>query len=150
MGAPLDFPSFLDRIERASTIDPRQATRVTENLVAGALRIRRGVTSDVMRPVTKPAEAIGAWINAIKNDDPEQRGAELREALVAAAEEVDRATTVAPYPNASRMRDALYSDALTSIGDSNKSSWFSSPTVPWILASMFGGILIGIFFSRKK
>lgn len=151
--AHLDFPAFTARVGAARAHDPARVVRAASNLVEGALRIRRGnegLYGVVERPVTKPAEALGSWIHSLEREivggEPFYRTAEAAEALVAAAEEVDAATEATPA--ATRLRNALYSDALTVVGGGGESRW--RPYLPWIISSVLGGILIGILMARRK
>lgn len=145
--ANLDFTTFATQAENISAT-PRAVARATLGLVDGALRIRRagdGIYGTVpIRPVTKPAEAIGAWISDISRNANHRR-AEMREALIAAGAEVEAATREAS-PSAGRLRSALYSDALGALGSTEK-----SPTaLPWIIAGALGGILLSILYTHRK
>ena len=133
-----------------------RAARAGLSLVEGALRLRR--TGDGLygvppvRPATKPAEALSAWIASIARDESgSTRAAELREAVVAAAEEVDAAAQATSTPGAARLREALYRDALAEmhIGQSWFSRAASSPALPWTLAGLFAGTLIGLLLGRN-
>lgn len=143
------FAAFAARANRASG-DPSRSIRAGLALVDGAVRIRRGgdgLYGNVERPITKQAEAVGAWIRSM---EPEilggdfHRQAELREAVIAAAEEVDAA--VAEAPAASRLQGALYTDALDALGAQQK-----RPTsiLPWVIAGVLGGILVGVIVMRR-
>ena len=75
-----------------------------------------------------------------------------------AADEVDAAASTL---TSQRLRSALYEDALATIAPPSPivapsgRGWlltrqvFASPVVPWTLAGILGGILFGIFLSRK-
>ena len=115
------------------------------NLVQGALRIRGAEE----RPVTTPAEAVGAWIGSLARDLDSgefHRTAEMREALVSAAEEVDAAARASP--GAARLRNALFEDALVAIGGQDHRTMMQ--VLPWVLSGVFGGILIGLFFVKRR
>jgi cell division septum initiation protein DivIVA len=108
-----------------------------------------GLYAQVDKPVTKPAEAIGAWLESMENElageEPFQRSAELREAIIAAGQEVDAAA--AAQPEAARLRDALHADALAILQpkrNENPTSFF-----PWLLVSLLGGVLIGVLITKK-
>lgn len=145
--ANLDFAAFATQAENASA-NPRSVARATLGLVDGALRIRRagdGIYGAIpVRPVTKPAEAIGAWISDISRN-ANYRRAEMREALIAAGAEVEAATREAA-PSAGRLRAALYSDALGTLGSKEG----SSNTLPWVIAGVLGGILLSILYTNRK
>jgi hypothetical protein len=148
-----DFEAFAAKAEAAKRADPSQVARAGLNLVDGAIRIRRGgdgLYGDVEKPITKQAEAVGEWLKSLERDATTsgpafRRSAEMREALVAAAEEVDRATTL--LPDATRFKNALYSDAIDVLGESAPSP---RPWLPWVIVSALGGILVGILFSSRK
>ena len=146
-----DFNAFAARASRTRTKNPALAALAGLNLVDGALRIRRGgdgIYGDVEKPITKPAEAVAAWLKDIENsidDRPFTRSAELREAVVAAGEEVDAAAKA--MPASERLRSALYSDALTVLGGDLP---MSSNFWPWLVATALGGILLGVLISRKR
>ncbi len=141
----LDLATFAVRAGRAKPADAARVARATRSLVDGALRIRRGndgLYGDVLKPVTKPAEAIGAWLRSIEREVDEgafHRAAELREAMIAAGEEVDAATRATPA--AERLRGALYSDALDLIGGPAErpaaSMW------QWVVDSVLAVALVG-------
>ena len=142
---------FLDRTAQTRA-NPALLARTGLRLIDGAVRIRQGgdgLYGDVPKPATKQAEAIGAWLHAlsadIRPDEPFLRKAELREALRAAGEEVGAATQSTPA--ASRYGDALYSDALDVIGSSGTT--YHNNFWPWIVATLFGGILVGVLLRRK-
>lgn len=148
--AALDFSAFSTRASSGRG-DPRFVARAGHNLVKGALRIRRGITSPVSEDevVNKPAEAIGAWLKSIENDvhsgEPFLRSAELRKATIAAGKEVDaaaRAASAHDSEEADQLRSALYIDALGAIGTPQQTPWA-------IIAGVLGGILIGVLMTRK-
>lgn len=159
-GAALDLQAFTRRIGRVRPADPRRVARAGLNMVDNALRIRRSEgqqavdPADVLgswlypnqRPITKPAEAVGAWLKSIASDIDEDvpfdRVAEMREAMIAAGEEVETATQ--SLPAAQRLRSALYSDALGSFGSQST----MNPLLPWVLA--LGGVLVGILWASRK
>ncbi len=152
--ASSDFVAFVQRATQARKAEPLQVARAGRNLIDGALRIRRGgdgLYAEVERPITKPAEAVGAWMGSLERQldsgQPFGRAAEMREALVAAAEEVDAAA--AATPAAERLRSALFSDALETIGGTGGPAAHQS-FLGWIVAAALGGILIGVLLSRKR
>ena len=146
----VDFDTFLARIGR-SRPHPERAAQAAKALIDGALRIRQGGDGlygvEPSRPVTKPAEAIGAWLSSLETDyrgNPSfHRHAEMKEVLVAASEEVDKAARA--MPGADRMRNALFTDAIDVIGGNSPSS-----RLPWCIAALLGGILVGVLFSRRR
>ena len=148
--AHIDLDAFAARVN-ARRSDPRRVALAGRNLIDGALRIRRGgdgLYGTPTRPITKPAEAVGAWLKAMEREaaaGPFHRQAEMREALMAAAEEVDAAAVAAPA--AERLRGALFSDAIDVIGG-DTGGW--RPWLPWLLVAGLGGVLIGVFMSRKR
>lgn len=152
----MDLPNFAQRASSAHRVDPRRVVRAGQKLINGALRIRRGGdgiyhnrdTVMGLPPVTKPAEAIGAWLQSLAGEaaSGERCEAEMQEALLAAAEEVDEATKATPA--ASRLRSALYTDALGIVSDTDKKSLPIG--LPWIIAAVLGGILFGVLIIRKK
>jgi hypothetical protein len=149
----IGFDEFAVRAVRPRKADPQRVARAGLTLVDGALRIRRGgdgLYGAVERPVTKPAEAVRAWLKGISQDIGEDgsftRAAEMREALIAAAEEVDAA--VKATPAAERLRGALYSDALDVLGSAGPSGW--RPYLPWFVAAGLGGALIGVLIAKRK
>lgn len=156
----IDLPSFANRVSQLPVRDPNRVAVAGRTLVDGAIRIRRGdgVFGDsaaASRPVTKPAEAIAAWIGNMQREltagGPFHRHAELREALAAAGEEVDAAVSAMPgtpgMPAARRLQSALYSDAIGTIDDKPASALKSA--LPWIISAALAGILVGILVSRK-
>lgn len=144
-----DLEAFAVQLERTKA-DPTRLTQAGRALVSGALRIRRagdglyGVPPE--RPITKPAEAVGAWLDDLEQDATNDwnftRTAELQEAVVAAAEEVN--TAVRATPAAARLQRALYRDVLGSLNVRPPSNF-----VPWMIASILGGILIGMMINNK-
>ena len=151
----MDFTAFTARVGQAKKKHPGRLLDAGRGLVDGALRIRRG--GDGLygelpaRPVTKPAEAVGAWLEALSeeaaDDAPFYRHAEAREALVAAAEEVQAATE--QIPRAERLQGALYLDALDRIGLGSEGRSSLRAAVPWIVAASLAGILVGVFLRRR-
>lgn len=140
----VDFTAFAQRAAAARNVDPRRAAQAGMNLVRGALHIR----SQDDAPVTTPAEAIGAWIGSMAKEATAgdfHRSAEMREALISAAEEVEEASKASPEK--ARLRNALFEDALGAIGGGELRL---SPTLPWILSGVLGGILLGLYFARRK
>ena len=151
----LDFQAFAANANRTSaqSVNPTSLARAGHALVNGALRIRHGGnglygTSD-KSVITKPAEAVGAWIKSMQAEivgGNFHRTAELREAIVAAAEEVDAATLATP--KATRLREALYTDALHVLGGSDTTS--KSNLILGIAASILGGLLLGLLLPVRK
>lgn len=157
-GAALDLQAFTRRIGRVQPSDPRRVARAGLNMVDNAIRLRQGGQKNVdptdvlgswlysQRPVTKQAEAVGAWMKSIASDidedEPFDRAAEMREAMIAAGEELEAATQ--SLPAAKRLRSAFYSDALGSFG--NQSTM--NPLLPWVLA--LGGVLVGILWASRN
>lgn len=144
--------TFARRIARSGP-DPTRLAQAGMNLVNGALRIRRGgdgVYGTVDRPVTKPIEAVRAWIDSmareVEEGKPYPRAAELRESVVAAAEEVDAA--VREMPAAHRLRGALYEDALGALTTTRP--WYAHPAVPWGVAVLLAGVLAGVLIARRR
>lgn len=158
--ANLDFSAFARRAAAAREADPRRLAIVGRNLIDGALRIRHSSPStgedDVigswLPKVTRPTEAIGAWIKSLseqaESGEPFFRAAEMREAVIAAGEEVHTATEA--MPTATRLRSALYADALDAIGSSDK----KPPVWPWIVGGVIGGgilvSLLVLIFQRRR
>lgn len=149
--AYIDLEAFAQRAQHARKADPARVARAGLNLVDGALRIRRGgdgLYGEVERPTTKPVEAVGAWIRALEREassgSPFYRSAEMREALVAAAEEVDKAAQA--MPQAERLRGALYADAIEVLGAGDSGS---RNLLPWIVAAIFGGICVGLLVAPR-
>lgn len=149
-GVNRDFDTFAEQVTGAKA-PPDRVLRAGLHLIDGALRIRREPDVLGVTPVSsKPAEAVRAWL---KSMEPEMRAgnffrhAELREAVVAAGEEVERAA--ADAPRARRLGRALYADALTAVGSSSSESWFTRG-LPWIIASLFAGMTIGAFLAKKR
>lgn len=150
--ANLDFSTFARRTAQAREADPRRLAIVGRNLIDGALRIRHSepasmgeddVIGSWLPKVTKPTEAIGAWLKSlneqVESGEPFFRAAEMREAVIAAGEEVHTAAEASP--TAGRLRSALYADALDAIGTSDK----KPPVWPWIVGGAIGGgILISL------
>jgi len=159
-----DLPTFTSRVTRDRDADPACINRAGTTLVGAALRMRRGgdglYGDPPARPVTKPADALSAWFASLAGDMGSEkafhRQAELREALVAAAEEVDAAATATGAPSALRLRNALYSDAIDAIigNDSPPVAPHSATSVvPWVVAAGLGGLTIGLLialFTRHK
>ena len=148
------FEDFATLVKRAPAADPRRVARAASTLVEGAMRIRRGgdgLYAAVDKPSTKQAEAIGAWLRSMEKDiiggEEFHRQGELREALTAAAEEVGHAALATPA--ATRLRDALYTDAISVFG-AGGGSGSNAQVLPWALAAGLGGILVGVLFARKK
>ena len=145
--APSDFDFFAERASRASAA-PVDVARAARALVDGAIRIRRGgdgLYGEVAKPNVKQAEAIGVWIKSMERDMERgnfHRAAEMREALIAAGEEVDLATKA--EPKALRLRDALWTDAITVLGSSG-----SSNNLPWFIAAAAVGLAIGLWLRRR-
>lgn len=151
----IDFPTFAARVERAHRADPTQVARAGKTLINGALRIRTGnggLFGQVEKPITKPAQAIHEWLKALEreanNGDPFHRSAEIREAIVAAGEEIDKAA--ADLPTATRLRTALYKDALGAIDAIGGDAKPSRNYLPWILTGVLGGIVIGMLLPRSS
>lgn len=154
---PIRLADFSARVQNANGESARLADAGL-NLLQGALRIRRGgdgiYGDEPTRPVTKPAEAVAAWIGSMKREmsvGSFQRKAELREALIAAGEEVDAAAQATP--SAARLRGALYEDALGALDENSKTkSWFeaNSSILPWTVAGVFGGLLLGMYIWRRR
>lgn len=160
--ANLDFSAFARRAAAAREADPRRLAIVGRNLIDGALRIRHSepvavgeddVIGSWLPKVTKPTEAIGAWLKSLseqaESGEPFFRSAEMREAVIAAGEEVD--TAVQASPTAGRLRHALYSDALDAIAGQDK----KPPVWPWIVGGVIGGgilvsLLVLIFQRRRR
>jgi hypothetical protein len=148
-----DLRVFLARLSQRQASRQEQLTRVGLHLVDGALRVRRGgdgVYENVERPITKPAEAIGEWLRGL--DEATAIGGvarthEAREAVAAAAEELDQATMQSPAT--SRLRNALYADALGALGADTQST-LPATFWPWMVASSLAGILIGLFLGRRR
>ena len=143
----IDFSAFARKAAAARNPNPRRMIRAGMQLVEGAIRIR----SDEERPITTPAEAVGAWVNSLAkevDDDGEfHRIAELREAIVSAAEEVENAAK-AGAPKAERLKRALFQDALGVIGAQDYRP--ALQVLPWILTGVFGGMLLGMFFASRR
>jgi len=146
-----DFDIFAARVFNNKSADPGRVVQAGRQLIDGALHIRRGgngIYGEPGRPVTKPAEAIGAWLDSLEAEAatglPFRRPAEAREALIAAAEEVESASQ--SMPRAARYRSALFSDALDTVG-------WSTPRIgtalPWIISGILGGILIGLLIRKR-
>jgi len=150
-GKVLDLQDFVAHATSAKA-DPVRVTKAARALVDGALRIRTGndgIFGNVI-PVTKPVEAVGAWLKSIERDmigGDFQRENEAREALVVAAEEVDEA--VKAVPKAARFQTALYADALGALAKGSSSSDQRS-FWPWLLAAGLSGLLVGILFNLKR
>lgn len=145
-----ELASFTSRVQNAQRAVPLRALKAGLNLVDGALRIRAGgdgIYGEPHRPVTKPAEALRAWLRSMEPDIRNgtfDRHNELREAIVAAGEEINRA--VEHVPAATRLRSALYSDATNIIG-----GWETPKSiVPWIVAASLGGVVVGMLLTRKN
>ena len=142
----LDLQAFITRVGHVRS-DPVQTTRAARALVNGALRIRTGCNGlyGIATPITRPTEAVGAWISSIESDLASgdfHRHAEAREALVAAAEEVDSA--VKTIPKAKRLRNALYIDALGALAQPE-----SSDNIWPFLAGILGGILVVVLINLR-
>ncbi len=158
--ANLDFSTFARRAAQARDADPRRLAIVGQNLIEGALRIRHSepvpageddVIGSWLPKVTRPTEAIGAWLKSlneqIESGEPFFRSAEMREAVIAAGEQVHTAAKAAPHQQ--RLRSALYADALEAIGSQDK----KPSVVPWIVCGAIGGgILISllVLILRKR
>lgn len=159
--ANLDFSAFARRAAQAREADPRRLAIVGRNLIDGALRIRKSdppsageddVIGSWLPKVTRPTEAIGAWIKSLseqaESGEPFFRSAEMREAVIAAGEEVH--TAAEATPSAGRLRSALYADALDAIGSSDK----KPPVWPWIVGGVIGGgilvSLLVLIFQRRR
>lgn len=94
----LDLQTFTDRVNQTRRADPRRVTQAGYKLVKGALRIRHnGPTGNVVdvddvlgsvmnrkKPVTKPAEAVGAWLKSLERDSAQgiDCSAEMHKALL--------------------------------------------------------------------
>lgn len=137
-------------------MDADKTARAASNLLNGALRLRRsgdGVYGEPPpHPITKPAEAIGAWIASmtreIDQDVPFSREAEMREVLLAAGEEVDAAMPASTA--AARLRDALYRDAIDTV---SKGAWRPPRWVLFAGSAALGGLLGGLLvalLSRRR
>lgn len=151
----IDFETFATLTNRARKTDPERIARVGLDFIDSALKIRRGgdgLYGDIDQPVTRPAEAIGAWIKNLQHEahnDPSSfyRRAEMREAVVAAAEEIDTASRLVPTTTVQRLQNALYSDALEEIIGS--SGHAPTSTLPWIIVGALGGVILGILLAKK-
>lgn len=147
-----DLRVFLARLSQEQP-PQEHLTRVGLRLVDGALRVRcggNGVYEAVERPVTKPAEAIGEWLRSIEKSTVvggEERSREAREAVVAAAEELDRAAY--QTPSAGRLRAALYSDALDTLAAEDAKPVATSTFWPWTIAAVLSGIILGMLVGRS-
>ncbi len=162
----LDYSAFERRARAAADSDSSRVARAGLTLVGGALRIRRGgdgLYAEVEKPVTKPSQAVAAWIESMAGEvepgQPYHRAAELREALAAAAKEVDDAAQAAgagSSPDLVHLRSALYADALGSVVDGGSNTIESAfPAAvrgfwPWLLVSALGGVIVGMLVGRKK
>lgn len=153
MGAQ-NFDSFVARVTTTRAPADRML-RAALNLVDGAQRIRRSSAPAVdgaAEVAARPTEAVRAWL---KSMEPEvvggdfSRHAELREALVAAGEEVERAAAAAA-PASERLPRALYEDALGAIGTTSSLRAF----VPYLICGMIGGlaaaVLLRVFSAARR
>lgn len=153
-----DFRAFLTKLSRGRVVEPERLTRIGMRLVDGALRVRRGgdgIYGAVDKPATKQAEAIAEWLRSLEesttvgaagySENALSRGHEAREAVVAAARELDLATR--QMPAASRLRSALYNDALTALGADEPglppNFW------PWAAVVGLAGVVIGLIIRRR-
>lgn len=159
----LDFETFTERVNQTRP-DPRRVTQAGYKLIKGALRIRQSepdgsavdlndVLGSVMskrKPITKPAEAVGAWLKSLERDSSQgiDCSAEMRKALLAAGKEVNAAAEGGTADDV-ELRSALYTDALSVIGSSS-AGVLQSRAFPWVLLGILGGILVGVFVARKK
>jgi hypothetical protein len=149
-----DYRAFCARLSQRHSARPEQLTRIGLHLIDGALRVRRGgdgIFGDVEKPITKPAEAIGEWLRSLEESTVlggVQRPHEAREAVAAAAEELD--TAVGLMPAASRLRPALYADALGALGTFGADERALPATFwPWTLVAALGGVLVGLLLGRR-
>lgn len=79
-------------------------------------------------------EAVREWLRSLERDmvaGDFHRHAEMREALVAAAEEVERSTR-------GHLRDALYVDAIGAVSSPSRIPW------RWVVAGAIGGVVGGV------
>ena len=154
-----DFRAFLTRLSRGRVVEPERLTRIGMRLVDGALRVRRGgdgIYGAVDKPATKQAEAIAEWLRALEesttlgaagnSENALSRGHEAREAVVAAARELDLATR--QMPAAGRLRSALYNDALTALGADDPG--LPANFWPWMAVGTLTGIVLGLLFAGSK
>lgn len=148
---------FSSRVRRVRDSDADNTAQAGLNLIEGALRIRSGndgIFGQIERPHTKSAEAVQAWIRSLTSDGENGRTrlSEMREAVVAAAEEVDAATeeTKIDGDATSRLRGALFSDALDLLGAGAKPSRTWMSWAPWIAVGVTSGILVGVLLARPK
>lgn len=153
-----DLTSFAEWTGRAKVNDPVRVARAGRRLLDGAMRIRRGADGlygNVDKPITKPAEAIGAWISGLEREAsdsqmggaPFERSGELKEAVLAAAEEVDAATNATAETSqnaASRLRVALLGDAVNAL---NPLAQQRSSVLPWVISGVLGGTLFGVLLT---
>jgi hypothetical protein len=155
-GVNCDFDAFAAQVVGAKA-SPDRVLRAGLHLIDGALRIRHhqpevvGGDALAFAPVSsKSAEAVRAWL---KSMEPELRSgrfsrhAELREAMVAAGEEVGKAA--ADAPSARRLERALYEDALTAVGGAASDSWLVR-ALPWIIASLCAGLTLGVLLGKRR
>ena len=152
---------FDKRLRAVSDVDACKAARAGLTLLGGARRIRTGgggLYPTPARPVTKPVEALSAWIESIYHDAEESgeafgRKHELREAVGAAAAEVDAAVQdCGESPALAHLHSALFRDALGVMDPPAPLppppiSWYESPTVPWVAAGTLSGVLIGLLLA---
>ena len=148
----LDAADHFARQLRAVDIALPGAARAGSALVGSALRIRTGgggLYPAPERPATKSAEAVAAWLGALGAEAeaaPESfhRVDEMREALVAAAREVDSAVRDAGDDESlAALRRALYRDAARV---ASPRPWYRAPATPWVAAGL-GGILVGLLLA---
>lgn len=148
-----DFHAFLTKLSRRREVEPERLTRVGLRLVEGAIRVRRGgdgIYGAVDKPATKQAEAIGEWLRSLEEataiGGSEARAHEAREAVVAAAKELDTATR--HMPAAGRLRSALLHDALDTLGA--EESGMPANFWPWAACAALAGMLLGVLIGRHR
>lgn len=136
----LDTEDFSVRAGRTNVQDPAKAARIASTLIEGARRLRKG------RP-TKQVEAVNQWIQSLERDvigGDFHRTNELREAIIAAGEEIGAAANESTELQAPQLRDAMLSDALHALTQSS-----STLSRGWLVAAALGGILAGIYLGRR-